>query len=61
MPECKGKTLEQVDYLFQRNVPLRKFKDHDFEGIILDGDWEKAAAAKEPSIELKHVGAGGSA
>ncbi|EXJ82268.1 hypothetical protein A1O3_06081 [Capronia epimyces CBS 606.96] len=45
VPECKGKTLEQVDYLFQHKVPLRNFKDYDFGGIVLagDGDEEKAA------------------
>jgi hypothetical protein len=25
IPECKGKTLEQVDYMFQKKVPLRQF------------------------------------
>lgn len=25
IPECKGKTLEQVDRMFQEGVPLRKF------------------------------------
>lgn len=25
VPECKGKTLEQVDWLFNNDVPLRKF------------------------------------
>lgn len=25
VPECKGKTLEQVDYMFNEGVPLRSF------------------------------------
>ena len=25
IPECTGKTLEQIDYLFHNGVPLRKF------------------------------------
>ena len=25
VPECKGKTLEQVDYMFREKVPLRQF------------------------------------
>lgn len=28
VPECKGKTLEQVDRMFQEGVPLRKFGDY---------------------------------
>ncbi|KAJ8111606.1 hypothetical protein OPT61_g5840 [Boeremia exigua] len=29
IPECTGKTLEQVDYLFHNNIPLRKFGTAD--------------------------------
>ncbi len=29
VPECTGKTLEQVDYLFHNNIPLRKFGTAD--------------------------------
>ncbi|KAI8942759.1 hypothetical protein NX059_000803 [Plenodomus lindquistii] len=29
IPECKGKTLEQVDYMFIKKVPLRKFGSYD--------------------------------
>ncbi|KAL1610692.1 hypothetical protein SLS60_002362 [Paraconiothyrium brasiliense] len=29
IPECSGKTLEQVDYLFHNGVPLRKFGTAD--------------------------------
>jgi len=25
VPECKGKTLEQVDFLFNQGVPIRQF------------------------------------
>lgn len=31
VPECKGKTLEQVDRLFIEGVPLRKFGSYVFE------------------------------
>lgn len=36
VPECKGKTLEQVDWLFNNNVKLRHFGDTDASGM-LDG------------------------
>jgi hypothetical protein len=36
VPECKGKTLEQVDWLFNNNVKLRRFGDADASGM-LDG------------------------
>ncbi|KAL1869974.1 hypothetical protein VTK73DRAFT_2895 [Phialemonium thermophilum] len=29
VPECKGKTLEQVDQMFKEGVPLRRFGDYD--------------------------------
>ncbi|KAF2170476.1 hypothetical protein M409DRAFT_64209 [Zasmidium cellare ATCC 36951] len=28
IPECKGKSLEQIDLLFEQGVPLRKFKHY---------------------------------
>lgn len=33
VPECKGKTLEQVDRMFQEGVPLRKFGDFAAEDL----------------------------
>ena len=27
IPECKGKSLEEIDVLFNNNVPVRKFQD----------------------------------
>ena len=29
VPECKGKSLEQVEYLFNQGVPLRRFGGTD--------------------------------
>ncbi|KAM0536524.1 hypothetical protein ACHAPP_002944 [Verticillium nonalfalfae] len=34
VPECKGKTLEQVDYLFKTGVGLRHFVDADAGGLL---------------------------
>ncbi|CAH0052386.1 unnamed protein product [Clonostachys solani] len=33
VPECKGKTLEQVDRMFQEGVPLRKFGSFETEDL----------------------------
>ncbi|KAI0202460.1 sugar transporter [Astrocystis sublimbata] len=30
VPECKGKTLEQIDHLFQSRTPIRKFGSYKF-------------------------------
>lgn len=37
VPECKGKTLEQIDWLFSKKVPLRKFGKADVSGILDEG------------------------
>lgn len=29
LPESKGRTFEELDILFQRRIPARKFKDYD--------------------------------
>ncbi|KAM0277362.1 hypothetical protein ACHAQH_005879 [Verticillium albo-atrum] len=34
VPECKGKTLEQVDYLFKTGVGLRQFAGADVSGLL---------------------------
>ncbi|KAF4126478.1 Sugar (and other) transporter [Geosmithia morbida] len=36
VPDCTGKTLEQVDLMFQRGVPIRKFGSYVFEDIDTD-------------------------
>ncbi len=28
VPECRGRSLEEIDIMFHEGVPLRKFKDH---------------------------------
>lgn len=37
VPECKGKSLEQIDWLFSKKVPLRKFAQADVSGMLNDG------------------------
>ena len=34
VPECKGKTLEEVDALFNNNVPLRHFGKTDGKALL---------------------------
>lgn len=36
VPECKGKSLEQVDRLFNQNVSLRKFGKYKAEDLVTD-------------------------
>ena len=53
VPECKGKTLEEIDRLFLDGVPIRKFKStklsvHHFE----DGDVENGTKSRGAKIEL---------
>lgn len=38
VPECKGKTLEQVDRMFQEGVPLRKFGSYEPGHLTRVGD-----------------------
>lgn len=57
VPECKGKTLEEVDYLFKMGVGLRQFGNADTSGLMAgaeqpakqvdaqEGDVEKAGAS----------------
>ncbi|KAH7160676.1 general substrate transporter [Dactylonectria macrodidyma] len=37
VPECKGKTLEQIDWLFNKGVPLRDFGKTDASGMLDEG------------------------
>ena len=53
VPECKGKTLEQVDFLFQNGVALRDFGKTDAAALMEAArahDPEKAASEKR-SVE----------
>lgn len=38
VPECKGKSLEEIDRLFLDGVPLRKFKGTNLVTHFVDGD-----------------------
>ncbi|KAH8891232.1 general substrate transporter [Thozetella sp. PMI_491] len=34
VPECKGKTAEEIELMFQHGVPMRKFKDFDAAALV---------------------------
>jgi hypothetical protein len=59
VPECKGKTLEQVSYLFESGVPLRDFGKVDVQAL-LGAEMQSAAAKRvdgeeEERVEASHV------
>ncbi|KAI1414454.1 general substrate transporter [Hypoxylon sp. FL1857] len=54
VPECKGRTLEEIDRLFLDNVPIRKFKTTN---VLVTGDDEgdMGKGAKIEVIESEQV------
>lgn len=50
VPECKGKTLEQVDWLFKNGVRLRDFGKTDASGMLGGG----STGPKEADIEVTY-------
>lgn len=46
VPECKGRSLEEIDRMFHENVPIRKFRMHPKIRIEVD-----AAKLDEASLE----------
>jgi hypothetical protein len=55
VPECKGKTLEQVDWLFNNNVKLRHFGDTDASRMLDDGVLDDAKASPNKNNTCSHV------
>lgn len=57
VPECKGKSLEQIDRLFHEGVPLRKFgavsAQEDLEGPD-DTQEEQQPKGMEKGVLTKH-------
>lgn len=59
VPNCAGRSLEQIDILFQRGTPLRKFHQADV-GAIQENF--VTAEQKEHAVDAFHVeGAKGTA
>ena len=53
IPECSGKTLEEIDELFLEGVPIRKFGVT--KGKLQDGDAMDGAAGKEGLSKVTSV------
>ncbi|KAJ5040347.1 uncharacterized protein L3040_006003 [Drepanopeziza brunnea f. sp. 'multigermtubi'] len=52
VPECKERTMEQVDRMIIESVPLRRFRDH----VIADADHAGLEKDKENlGIEVRRV------
>jgi SP family sugar:H+ symporter-like MFS transporter len=50
VPEMKGFTIEQLDFLYDNNVPTLKFKKYNFDNeaaFVLNGE---AASLDEPDV-----------
>jgi len=47
IPECKGKTLEQVDYMFHGRVPLRQFGSYQVPDFAHNEDEKHEEIIKE--------------
>jgi SP family general alpha glucoside:H+ symporter-like MFS transporter len=45
LPESKGRTFEELDILFERKIPARRFASTDLtdfdRGAVVDGKWQK--------------------
>ena len=51
VPECKGKTLEQVDFLFNNGIPLRDFGKTDVAALMRAVDLDGLGKCEEADIE----------
>lgn len=54
IPECKGKSLEEIDVLFHQGVPLRKFGSFRSEDIEMDHDSKQAKGMVVSVAETGH-------
>ena len=56
VPECRGRTLEQVDHMFRERVPLRHFHKHDVSVFETSGvDQGDMMGMKEATTTSRHV------
>ncbi|KIX10583.1 uncharacterized protein Z518_01667 [Rhinocladiella mackenziei CBS 650.93] len=52
VPECKGKTLEQVDIMFNNGIALRKFGSYKFPDLVTGDEKMAQVLQKEPNVTL---------
>lgn len=55
IPECKGKTLEEIDNLFLEGVPIRKFGKTDGRHGVLDTKISESQDAKTEVCTTTHA------
>jgi MFS transporter, SP family, sugar:H+ symporter len=55
VPECKGRTLEEIDRLFLENVPIRKFRSWEIPAMGLDEKQQIDITGKSSSARVKQV------
>lgn len=51
VPECKGKTLEQVDFMFNNGIPLRDFGKTDVAVLMRAVDLDGLGKSEEADLE----------
>ncbi|KAK7432538.1 hypothetical protein QQZ08_000745 [Neonectria magnoliae] len=51
VPECKGKTLEQVDFMFNNGIPLRDFGKTDVAALMRAADTDGLGKGEEADLE----------
>lgn len=55
VPECKGKTLEQVDFLFNQGVPIRDFGKTDAAAMMQSALEEDNGKKHDSDVEKGSV------
>lgn len=56
VPECKGRTLEEIHIMFERSVPIRDFQKYRIDPIPEDnGEDEKSYEKSEVETEIQRV------
>lgn len=47
MPECRGKTLEQIDVMFHSGVKLRDFGSYDASTLVAEQEFKGVEVASD--------------
>lgn len=55
VPECKGRTLEEIDRLFLDNVPIRKFRTWELPALHQDEKPQSGSLEKQSSTQIEQV------
>lgn len=55
IPECKGRTLEEIDRLFLDKVPVRKFRDWEIPALNQDEKEQDGSFEKQSSTHVAQI------